>query len=97
MDVKIFNDGWDSVIEEKGELVCKSTFPSMPIYFWNDPKGKKYHQAYFDKYPNTWANGDYAKITKRGTMIIYGRSDTTLNPGGIRIGTTEIYQQVEKN
>ncbi|AAO90302.1 acetoacetate--CoA ligase [Coxiella burnetii] len=96
MDVKIFNDDGDSVIEEKGELVCKSPFPSMPIYFWNDPEGKKYHQAYFDKYPNTWAHGDYAKTTKRGTLIIYGRSDTTLNPGGIRIGTAEIYQQVEK-
>ena len=96
MDVKIFNEDGDSVIEEKGELVCKSPFPSMPIYFWNDPKGKKYHQAYFNKYPNVWTHHDYAKITKRGTTIIYGRSDTTLNPGGIRIGSAEIYQQVEK-
>ncbi|WP_423063697.1 acetoacetate--CoA ligase [Candidiatus Paracoxiella cheracis] len=96
MAVKIFNDEGKPVIGEKGELVCTAPFPSMPIYFWNDPNGEKYQHAYFDKYPGIWAHGDYAEITKHGGMIIYGRSDTTLNPGGIRIGTAEIYQQLEK-
>ena len=79
-----------------GELVCATPFPSMPVYFWNDPKGEKYQQAYFDRFPGVWTHGDYAQLTEHGGLIIYGRSDATLNPGGIRIGTAEIYQQVEK-
>ncbi|MBA2655096.1 MAG: acetoacetate--CoA ligase [Gammaproteobacteria bacterium] len=96
MAVKIFNDAGKSVINEKGELVCTNAFPSMPIYFWNDSNGEKYQQAYFNKFPGVWAHGDFAEITDRGTLIIYGRSDATLNPGGVRIGTAEIYRQVEK-
>lgn len=96
MDVKVFNEHGHSVRNEKGELVCASPFPSMPIYFWNDADGKKYQHAYFDAYPNVWAHGDYAEITKHNGMIIYGRSDATLNPSGVRLGTAEIYQQVEK-
>lgn len=96
MNVKIFNDKGKSVIAEKGELVCTAPFPSMPVYFWNDPDGQKYQQAYFDKFPNIWTHGDYAEITNHGGMIIYGRSDATLNPGGIRIGTAEIYLQMDK-
>lgn len=96
MDVKIYNQQGASVINQKGELVCIAPFPSMPIGFWNDPQGKKYQQAYFDHFPNVWTHGDFAEITDRGTMIIHGRSDTTLNPGGVRIGTAEIYRQIEK-
>ncbi len=96
MDVKIFNELGQAIIEEKGELVCASDFPSMPIYFWNDPTWERYTKAYFKKYEGVWAQGDFAEITRRGTMIIYGRSDATLNPGGIRIGTAEIYRQMEK-
>ena len=96
MNVKVFNDEGQSVTQEKGELVCISPFTAMPIYFWNDPDGKKLHNAYFDKFPNVWAHGDYAEITKHNGMIIYGRSDTTLNPGGLRIGTAEIYRQLDK-
>jgi len=81
---------------EKGELVCTVPFPSMPIGFWNDPDGAKYHAAYFDKFPNIWCHGDYVAITEHGGMIIYGRSDAVLNPGGVRIGTAEIYRQVEQ-
>jgi len=79
---------------QKGELVCSASFPSMPIYFWNDPENKKYKDAYFDVYPNIWRHGDYVEITETGGVIIYGRSDATLNPGGVRIGTAEIYRQV---
>lgn len=96
MDVKIYNESGESVINEKGELVCTSAFPSQPIYFWNDKNGEKYHEAYFSKFPNVWAHGDFAELTNRETLIIYGRSDATLNPGGVRIGTAEIYRQVEK-
>jgi len=96
MNVKIYDEESEPVIDEKGELVCTAPFPSMPIYFWNDPDGEKYQQAYFNKFPGVWSHGDYAEITKHGGMIIYGRSDATLNPGGIRIGTAEIYQQLEK-
>jgi len=95
MDVKLFNTNGKVVIEEKGELVCTSPFPSMPIYFWNDKDGKKYQHAYFDQFPNVWTHGDYALQTRHGGLIIYGRSDATLNPGGVRIGTAEIYQEVE--
>ena len=79
-----------------GELVCTSPFPSMPLYFWNDPDGKKYHQAYFDVYPGIWRHGDYIEITEANGVTYYGRSDATLNPGGVRIGTAEIYRQVER-
>lgn len=96
MKVEIFNEEGQSIIGEKGELVCTKAFPSMPIYFWNDEKKEKYHNAYFTKFPNVWAHGDFAEITERGTLVIYGRSDATLNPSGIRIGTAEIYRQVEK-
>ena len=85
-----------SVINTKGELVCTKPFPSMPIFFWNDPDNKKYHEAYFAKYENIWCHGDYVSETENGGLIFYGRSDTVLNPGGVRIGTAEIYRQVEK-
>lgn len=96
MAVKIFNDQGQEVIGEKGELVCTQPFPSMPIYFWNDPEGEKYFNSYFAKYENVWRHGDYAEITPRKTMIIYGRSDAVLNPGGVRIGTAEIYRPIEQ-
>ncbi len=96
MKVEVFDDDGKSVRGQKGELVCTRPFPTMPIGFWNDPDGKKYHAAYFDKYPNVWCHGDYVELTAHDGMIIYGRSDTVLNPGGVRIGTAEIYRQVEK-
>lgn len=96
MDVAIFNEDGQAVIDQQGELVCRQPFPAQPIYFWNDPKGEKYHQAYFAKFPGVWAHGDYATLTNRGSMVIYGRSDAILNPGGVRIGTAEIYRQAEK-
>ena len=96
MDVEIYNDEGEPVIGENGELVCCNAFPSMPVSFWNDPDNSKYHAAYFEKFPGVWAHGDYAEITSEGSMIIYGRSDAVLNPGGVRIGTAEIYRQVEK-
>ena len=96
MDVDIFNENGLSVKNNKGELVCKKPFPSMPIKFWNDKENKKYKNAYFNKYKNIWHHGDYAKITENGGFVIYGRSDTTLNPGGVRLGTAEIYSVVEK-
>ncbi len=95
MKVEAFDDFGKPVFKEKGELVCTAAFPSMPIYFWNDPEGKKYHNAYFDTYKNIWCHGDYVMITEHNGVIIYGRSDATLNPGGVRIGTAEIYRQVE--
>ena len=82
--------------EGKGELVCTKPFPSMPLGFWNDPEGKKYFAAYFARFPNVWHHGDFAEWTGHGGMIIHGRSDATLNPGGVRIGTAEIYRQVEQ-
>ena len=96
MDVDIFNENGESIVNEEGELVCKNSFPSMPIKFWNDPDDKKYKDAYFEKFKGIWRHGDWAKITERGTIVIYGRSDATLNPGGVRIGTAEIYNTVEK-
>ncbi|WP_237567910.1 acetoacetate--CoA ligase [Microbulbifer hydrolyticus] len=96
MAVEVWNDDGKSVLEDKGELVCASSFPCMPIGFWNDPDGSKYHGAYFENWPGVWAHGDYAEITEHGGVIIYGRSDAVLNPGGVRIGTAEIYRQVEK-
>ena len=96
MAVEVWNDDGKPVLEEKGELVCSKSFPCMPIGFWNDPDGSKYHGAYFENWPGVWAHGDYAEITGHGGVIIYGRSDAVLNPGGVRIGTAEIYRQVEK-
>ncbi len=95
MKVEAFDDFGKPISQEKGELVCTAAFPSMPIYFWNDPDNQKYHDAYFDNYDNIWCHGDYVMITETGGVIIYGRSDATLNPGGVRIGTAEIYRQVE--
>nr|WP_299240965.1 acetoacetate--CoA ligase [uncultured Halomonas sp.] len=96
MAVDVFDDDGTPLREEKGELVCTRPFPSMPIGFWNDPEGKRYMEAYFDTFPGIWAHGDYAEITAEDGLIIHGRSDAVLNPGGIRIGTAEIYRQVEK-
>lgn len=96
LKVEVFNDIGKPVIKEKGELVCTYPFPSMPVKFWNDKGNKKYTAAYFSKFENVWCHGDFMEITERGTVIIYGRSDATLNPGGVRIGTAEIYRQVEK-
>ena len=96
MDVDIFNEKGLSIQNTKGELVCKKPFPSMPVKFWNDDGDRKYKSAYFEKYKNVWHHGDFAKITNNGGFIIFGRSDTTLNPGGVRLGTAEIYGVVEK-
>jgi acetoacetyl-CoA synthetase len=95
MAVEVFDENGRPVIGEKGELVCTKAFPSMPVGFWNDPDGAKYRAAYFEKYPNVWRHGDWCELTPHGGMIIYGRSDAVLNPGGVRIGTAEIYRQVE--
>lgn len=96
MAVEIFDEHGESIRNEDGELVCTRAFPSMPVGFWNDPDNAKYHAAYFERFPGVWAHGDYAEITNRGGMLIHGRSDAVLNPGGVRIGTAEIYRQVEK-
>ena len=95
MDVDVFSERGESILNQKGELVCKSPFPSMPNKFWNDPGGKKYQSAYFLKYKNIWYHGDYAERKKNGGYKIYGRSDATLNPGGVRLGTAEIYSVIE--
>ena len=96
LDVHALDDEGRSVVGEKGELVCTRAFPSMPVGFWNDPDGRKYHEAYFARFDNVWCHGDYVEITEHGGVIIYGRSDAVLNPGGVRIGTAEIYRQVEQ-
>ena len=96
MDMDVFNDHGKSIKNKKGELVCKNPFPSMPIKFWNDNNNKKFKKAYFNKFKGVWHHGDYAEIKDSGGYIIYGRSDTTLNPGGVRLGTAEIYSVVEK-
>ncbi|HXU41004.1 MAG TPA: acetoacetate--CoA ligase [Burkholderiales bacterium] len=96
MAVEVFNEDGEAVVGKKGELVCTKPFPSMPLGFWNDSGGERYHAAYFAKYPNVWCHGDWCELTKRGTMVVYGRSDATLNPGGVRIGTAEIYRVVER-
>ncbi|MGE5639022.1 MAG: acetoacetate--CoA ligase, partial [Clostridia bacterium] len=96
MAVEVFDDSGKSLKREKGELVCTRAFPSMPIGFWNDPDGAKYRAAYFEKYPNVWRHGDWCEETEHGGFVIYGRSDAVLNPGGVRIGTAEIYRQVEQ-
>ena len=96
LDVDIFNDKGKSVKNRKGELVCKNPFPSMPLKFWNDKNDKKFKDAYFNRFNNNWHHGDFAEIKNTGGFIIHGRSDTTLNPGGVRLGTAEIYSEVEK-
>ncbi|MDC1378271.1 acetoacetate--CoA ligase [Pelagibacteraceae bacterium] len=96
MNVDVFNEKGESLKNKKGELVCKSSFPSMPLKFWNDKNDIKFKKAYFNNFLNTWYHGDYAEIKKGGGFIIHGRSDTTLNPGGVRLGTAEIYSEVEK-
>ncbi len=95
MDVAAYNPEGNPIQNEKGELVCRKAFPSMPIHFWNDPNGEKYHQAYFDVLPGIWYHGDYIEINDHGGVQIFGRSDATLNPGGVRIGTAEIYRVVD--
>jgi acetoacetyl-CoA synthetase len=96
MKVEAYDENGKPVLDRQGELVCAAPSPSMPIYFWDDPENKKYHAAYFDVYPNIWRHGDFIEINERGGVVIYGRSDATLNPGGVRIGTAEIYRQVEQ-
>lgn len=96
MAVKVFNDEGQPLVNKKGELVCTKTFPSQPAFFWGDETGQKYHEAYFARFPNVWHHGDYVELTEQGGVIIFGRSDATLNPGGVRIGTAEIYRHVEQ-
>jgi acetoacetyl-CoA synthetase len=96
MDVDVFGEAGQPVRGAAGELVCKSAFPSMPLGFWNDPDGAKYRAAYFARFEGVWNHGDWARITEHGGVVIYGRSDATLNPRGVRIGTAEIYRQVEQ-
>ncbi|MCF7796745.1 MAG: acetoacetate--CoA ligase [Lentisphaeria bacterium] len=95
MKVEAFDETGAAVLKTKGELVCTAPFPSMPVYFWNDPNGEKYRNAYFDQFPNVWRHGDFIEINEHGGVKIFGRSDATLNPGGVRIGTAEIYRVVE--
>ncbi len=96
MAVDVYDDEARPLRAEKGELVCTRPFPSMPVMFWNDENGEKYHNAYFARFPNIWCHGDFAEWTRHRGIIIHGRSDATLNPGGVRIGTAEIYAQVER-
>jgi len=96
LKVEVWNDEGKPVVGEKGELVCTKPFPSMPVGFWNDPDGKRYKAAYFERYDNIWHHGDYVELTPHGGIVVYGRSDAVLNPGGVRIGTAEIYRQVEQ-
>ncbi len=96
LKVEVYDDQGRATVGEKGELVCSAPFPSMPVGFWNDADGARYHDAYFARFPGIWCHGDYMELTPRGTAIIYGRSDAVLNPGGVRIGTAEIYRQVEQ-
>ena len=96
MAVEVFDEAGHSIRQQKGELVCTRPFPSMPVGFWNDPDGRRYHAAYFERYPGVWHHGDYVELTEHDGIVIYGRSDAVLNPGGVRIGTAEIYRQVEQ-
>jgi acetoacetyl-CoA synthetase len=96
MKVEVFDEGGKPVVGEAGELVCSASFPSMPVGFWNDPDNSRYRAAYFEHFPGVWRHGDWVELTQHGGVIIYGRSDATLNPGGVRIGTAEIYRQVEQ-
>jgi len=95
MKVFAYDDTGKPIIGKQGELVCTAPFPSMPIFFWGDTDGSKYRSAYFDEYPNIWTHGDFIMVTERGGVIMYGRSDATLNPGGVRIGTAEIYRRLD--
>tara|TARA_R110001592_G_scaffold34791_1_gene119167 strand:- start:506 stop:1651 length:1146 start_codon:yes stop_codon:yes gene_type:complete len=95
MDVAVYDDNGRLIKGSKGELVCLRPFPSQPLGFWGDISGEKYYEAYFSRFENVWCQGDYVELTKRNTMVFYGRSDAVLNPGGVRIGTAEIYRQVE--
>ena len=96
MAVEFFDDNGNALLEERGELVCTRPFPSTPVGFWNDPENKRYRAAYFERFPGIWAHGDFAELRRSGGVVIHGRSDAVLNPGGVRIGTAEIYRQVEK-
>ena len=96
MDVQVWNDEGESVRQQRGELICAQSFPSRPVFFWRDEGGQKYYSAYYEHFEGVWAHGDFAEITKHGGVVIYGRSDAVLNPGGVRIGTAEIYRQVDK-
>jgi acetoacetyl-CoA synthetase len=96
MAVEVFDEDGNAVVDERGELVCTRPFPSAPIGFWNDPGDARYRAAYFERFPGVWAHGDFAELRSNGGIVIYGRSDAILNPGGVRIGTAEIYRQVEK-
>ena len=96
MAIEVWDDEGAPIRGEKGELVCTRAFPSMPVGFWNDPDGARYRAAYFERFDNVWCHGDFAEFTANGGIIIHGRSDATLNPGGVRIGTAEIYNQVEQ-
>ena len=95
-NVQVFDDAGKPIVDQKGELVCTAPFPSMPLCFWNDPGDRTYLQTYFERFPGVWRHGDLAELNERGGMVIYGRSDATLNPGGVRIGTAEIYRPVEQ-
>jgi acetoacetyl-CoA synthetase len=95
MAVYAYDDNGQPVVDRQAELVCTAPFPSMPIYFWGDEDGSKYHSAYFDQFPGIWTHGDFIKVTPRGGVIMFGRSDATLNPGGVRIGTAEIYRRLD--
>jgi acetoacetyl-CoA synthetase len=96
MKVEVWDENGRPVVRQKGELVCTMPFPSMPVGFWNDPDGRKYHAAYFERFPGVWTHGDYVELTEHDGIVIFGRSDAVLNPGGVRIGTAEIYRQVEQ-
>ena len=96
MDVQVWNDEVESVRQERGELICAQSFPSRPVFFWRDEGGQKYYSAYYEHFQDIWAHGDFAEVTEHGGVVIYGRSDAVLNPGGVRIGTAEIYRQVDK-
>ena len=96
MAVEVWNEEGQPVVGEAGELVCTKPFPSMPVAFWDDADGSKYRAAYFEHFPDCWRHGDWAEITEHDGLVIHGRSDATLNPGGVRIGTAEIYRQVEQ-
>jgi acetoacetyl-CoA synthetase len=96
MAVQIFDDEGTAVVGQNGELVCTQPFPCAPVGFWNDADGSRYRSAYFERFDGVWAHGDFAELTEEGGLIIHGRSDAVLNPGGVRIGTAEIYRQVEK-
>jgi acetoacetyl-CoA synthetase len=96
MRVEVFDDSGRSMVGEKGELVCTAPFPSMPVGFWNDPDGSRYRSSYFERFPDIWCHGDFAELRPEGGVVIHGRSDAVLNPGGVRIGTGEIYRVVER-